>query len=131
MLNILNLFLLYKQLLDPVNLLVPPTVSLVQNCHDSLNLQRNYFNYPPFPSFHLSLACPSLLLREHSNPPSAPLRQSEIFHVKLSFCLTNHTGSALLDAARLISARRLQLQQTEDTSLGETVRKRGCVASFM
>jgi len=48
MLNILNLFLLYKQLLDPVNLLVPPTVSLVLNCHDSVNLQRNCFNYPPF-----------------------------------------------------------------------------------
>lgn len=48
MVNILNLFLLYKKLLDPVNLLVPPTVSLVMNCHDSVNLQRNYFNYPPF-----------------------------------------------------------------------------------
>lgn len=48
MLNILNLFLLYKKLLDPVNLLVPPTVSLVMDCHDSVNLQRNYSNYPPF-----------------------------------------------------------------------------------
>lgn len=48
MLNTLNLFLFYKQLLDSVNLLVPPTVSLVLSCHDSVNLQRNYFNYPPF-----------------------------------------------------------------------------------
>lgn len=130
MLNILNLFLLYKQLLDPVNLLVPPTVSLVLNCHDSVNLQRNYFNYPPFLSFWLSLGCPSLPRREHSYPPSAPLRQSEIFHVKLSFRLPNHTGSALLSAARLISAGRFQLQGKEDTSSGETAREKGYVASF-
>lgn len=131
MLNILNLFPLYKQLLDPVNLLVPPTVSLVQNCHDSVNLQRNYFNYPPFPSFHLSLACPSLLPREYSYSPSAPLRQSQIFHVRISFCLPNHTRSAFLSAVRLISARGLQLQGKENTSSGENAREEGCVASLM
>lgn len=130
MLNILNLFLLYKQLLDPVNLLVPPTVSLVLNCHDSVNLQRNYFNYPPLLSFCLSLGCPSLLQRKLSSPTSAPLRQSEIFHVKLLFCLPNHTGSALLSAARMISAGRLQLQGKEDTSSEDIAREKGHVASF-
>lgn len=122
MLNIPNLFLLYKQLPDPVNLLVPPTVSVVLNCHDSVNLQRNYFNYPPCLSFRLG--CPSLLWREHSYPPSATLRQLEIFHVKLSSSLPRHTGSALLGAATLISVGRTQLQGKEDTSSGRLVEKR-------
>lgn len=130
MLNMLNLFLLYKQLIDPVNLLVPPTVSLALNCHDSVNLQRNYFNYLSFLSFHLLLGCPSLLRKEQSYPPPAPLRQSGIFHVKLSFHLPNHTESALLSAARLISAGRLQVQGKAGPSLF-SAREEEHVVSFV